>query len=52
VSCNGAEDGRRPQRARGFRRGLNQCGYVERRNLVIEYRWVGNQPDRPSRWRL
>jgi len=25
---------------------LNQTGYVEGRNLVIEYRWAGNQADR------
>src|SRR5260370_9117183 len=33
-------------RLTGLRRGLNQTGYVEGRNFVIEYRWVGNQPDR------
>src|SRR5262245_9600155 len=30
----------------GVRRGLNQSGYVEGRNFVIEYRWAGNQVDR------
>jgi hypothetical protein len=30
----------------GLRRGLNQTGYVEGRNFVIEYRWAGNQADR------
>src|SRR6516165_4806346 len=35
-------------RLTGFRRGLNQTGYVEGRNFVIEYRWAGNQPDRLS----
>ena len=30
----------------GLRQGLNQSGYVEGRNLVIEYRWAGNQADR------
>jgi len=30
----------------GLRRGLNQTGYVEGRNLVIEYRWAGNQAER------
>jgi putative ABC transport system substrate-binding protein len=29
-----------------LRRGLNQAGYVEGRNFVIEYRWAGNQADR------
>jgi putative ABC transport system substrate-binding protein len=35
-------------RLTGLRRGLNQMGYVEGRNFVIEYRWAGNQPDRLS----
>jgi putative ABC transport system substrate-binding protein len=33
-------------RLAGLRLGLNQFGYVEGRNLVIEYRWAGNQADR------
>jgi putative ABC transport system substrate-binding protein len=33
-------------RLTGVRRGLNQTGYVEGRNFVIEYRWAGNQVDR------
>jgi putative tryptophan/tyrosine transport system substrate-binding protein len=33
-------------RLTGLRRGLNETGYVEGRNLVIEYRWAGNQADR------
>src|SRR5262249_59860323 len=33
-------------RLNGLRRGLNQAGYVEGRNFVIEYRWAGNQADR------
>jgi len=32
----------------GLRRGLNQTGYVEGRNFLIEYRWAGNQADRLS----
>jgi hypothetical protein len=32
-------------RLTGLRRGLNQTGYIEGRNLVIEYRWAGNQAD-------
>src|SRR5215831_20782025 len=33
-------------RLTGLRRGLNQTGYAEGRNFVIEYRWAGNQADR------
>jgi putative ABC transport system substrate-binding protein len=30
----------------GFRQGLSQSGYVEKQNVVIEYRWAENQYDR------
>src|SRR5215475_5702961 len=33
-------------RLTGLRRGLNEIGYVEGRNFVIEYRWAGSQVDR------
>src|SRR5262249_18451822 len=33
-------------RLTSLRRGLNETGYVEGRNVVIEYRWAGNQADR------
>ena len=35
-------------RLTGLRRGLNQTGYIEGRNLLIEYRWAGSQADRLS----
>ena len=33
-------------RLTGLRRGLNETGYIEGQNFVIEYRWAGNQDDR------
>jgi putative ABC transport system substrate-binding protein len=33
-------------RLTGLRHGLNESGYVEGRNLMVEYRWAGNQFDR------
>jgi putative tryptophan/tyrosine transport system substrate-binding protein len=42
---NGSPESDTP-RLTGLRRGLNESGYIESRNLVIEYRWAGNQADR------
>ena len=35
-----------PVRLTGFRQGLGDTGYVEGRNVAIEYRWAGRQYDR------
>jgi putative ABC transport system substrate-binding protein len=42
---NGSPESDAP-RLTGLRRGLNNTGNVEGRNLTIEYRWGRNQADR------
>jgi ABC-type uncharacterized transport system substrate-binding protein len=37
---------RLPRRSPACRRGLRKTGYVEDRNVAIEYRWAKNQYDR------
>src|SRR5262245_3067108 len=34
------------RRASAFRQGLGELGFIERRNVAIEYRWGENQPAR------
>jgi putative tryptophan/tyrosine transport system substrate-binding protein len=44
LSSLGRND--RPKLADGFRRGLNEAGYVDGGNVTIEYRFAENQRDR------
>ena len=37
---------RDPPYVEGFRRGLDAAGFVEGRNVAVEYRWADNQHDR------
>src|ERR1700676_3596570 len=39
-------------RVAAFRQGLNDLGWFEGRNLQIEYRWTGNDPERTARYVL
>ncbi len=43
---NGATPGEWAPFATAFRQGLNEAGYVEGRNVVIEFWWAENRYDR------
>ena len=45
VLNGGTAEGYAPMVA-AFRQGLNEAGYVEGRNVAIEYRWARGQYDR------
>jgi len=45
LSSDGAPD-LQATRVRALRQGLNETGYVEGRNVMIEYRWAESHPDR------
>src|ERR1700676_4178492 len=50
-----ASDEREPlvrSRVAAFRQGLKDLGWFEGRNLQIEYRWTGNDPERTARYVL
>jgi putative tryptophan/tyrosine transport system substrate-binding protein len=45
MSVRAPDDVSRPLAA-AFRRGLNEIGYIEARNVVVEYYWMEGQTER------
>ena len=48
---NGASPDLSTHLVRAFRQGLSETGYVEGRNVAIEFRWANGQYDRRRHWR-
>jgi putative ABC transport system substrate-binding protein len=48
---NGASAELSAHYVRPFRQGLSETGYVEGRNVAIEFRWANGQYDRLPAWR-
>jgi putative tryptophan/tyrosine transport system substrate-binding protein len=46
LSVGSSSDRRAPDTVAAFRAGLAETGYVEGRNVALEFRWVESQPDR------
>jgi putative ABC transport system substrate-binding protein len=46
LSAGSAARGPSPRHAAAFRQGLQETGFVESRNVAIEYRWAEDQYDR------
>src|SRR5262249_13850387 len=46
LSAGSSARGPSPRHATAFRQGLQETGFVEGRNLSIEYRWAEDQYDR------
>ena len=53
LSFGTAPSGANPDPSAGFRQGLAELGYVEGRNLRIEWRYAEGRPERvhAARWR-
>src|SRR5262245_34628432 len=46
LNAGSAVRGPSPRHAAAFRQGLQETGFVESRNVAIEYRWAEDQYDR------